>query len=224
MERGHRLARPCGNFPKSAESRQVIESVDQPPLERQDDQVAEEAAPTARRRAVGETEVLEELWRGRGQSPSRRPNAARPYPDLVHLADAPFQQTGFLDGAQVGPVFVAPAMVAKLVAGVGDLEKRLGVEFGVKPLYEESGPKPELVEHAQDARERTLHREVATKGLAFGPQPALEVGSFTQVVESHSDRCAPGIGAPGVWGRVGRVTHVSLLKRVGEGSVWVSTV
>jgi hypothetical protein len=41
-------------------------------------------------------------------------------------------------------------VVAKLVAGVGDLQQRLGVEFGVEPLYEEGGLEPELVEQAKD--------------------------------------------------------------------------
>src|SRR5215212_3966552 len=41
-------------------------------------------------------------------------------------------------------------MVANLVATVGDLQQRLGVEFGVDSLYKEGGLKPELVEHAQD--------------------------------------------------------------------------
>jgi hypothetical protein len=33
-------------------------------------------------------------------------------------------------------------MVAKLVARVGDLEQRIGVEFGIEPFDEERCPKP----------------------------------------------------------------------------------
>lgn len=70
-------------------------------------------------------------------------------------------------------------MVAKLMARVCDLQQRLRVEFGVKPLYKESHPKPELVENAQDSGERSLHGEVTTKDLVLdavgGPlfEPAL---------------------------------------------------
>src|SRR5829696_8267369 len=110
-------------------------------------------------------------------------------------------------------------MVAKLVARVGDLQQRLRVEFGVEPLYKESDPKPKLVEHAQDPGERSLYGEVVTKGLAFGPQPTLEVGSLAQVVEGDTHRCPLGVGPPGIGRHVGRVTHVSLLKRVIESSL-----
>src|SRR5215212_2989591 len=89
-DRGHRLARACVGLPKTVEARQVIVSVDQPPLKRQDDHVAEEADPEACWRAVGKTEVLEQYWRGRGQSPSRRPKATWPDSEFVHLVDAPF--------------------------------------------------------------------------------------------------------------------------------------
>src|SRR5215212_4471025 len=89
-DRGHRLARACVGLPKTAEARQVIVSVDQPPLKRQDDQIAEEPDPAACWRAVGKTEVFEQFWRGRGQSPCRRSKAARADSEFVHLMDAPF--------------------------------------------------------------------------------------------------------------------------------------
>jgi hypothetical protein len=53
-------------------------------------------------------------------------------------------------------------MIAKLVAGAGDLQQRLRVEFSVEPLYKESGPKLKLVERAQDPGKHSLHGEVAT--------------------------------------------------------------
>ena len=42
-DRGQRIARSRQDLPKTAEARQVVVSVDQPPLERQDDQAIEEA-------------------------------------------------------------------------------------------------------------------------------------------------------------------------------------
>src|SRR5829696_1222394 len=56
--------------------------------------------------------------------------------------------------------------------------------------------------------------------LVFGPQPALEVGSFAQVIEGHADRCEPGVRPPVVNRRVGRITHVSLLIRVVQSGFW----
>ena len=85
-------------------------------------------------------------------------------------------------------------MVAKLVAGVGDLEQRFGVELGVEPFDEERCPQCQLLEHIQDAGERALHREVAPERLVFGPQPTLQVGRLPQVVEGHADRRAAASG------------------------------
>src|SRR5215208_4292411 len=56
--------------------------------------------------------------------------------------------------------------------------------------------------------------------LVFRPQPALEVGSFAQVIEGHADRCAPGVRPPVVNRRVGRITHVFLLIRVVQSGFW----
>ncbi len=99
---------------------------------------------------MGETEAFEKVRRVRCQPPTRRAEAARSDSELVHLVDAPFEQTGLIRGAQAGPIFVAPAVVADLVSGVGDLNQRLGVEFGVEPLHKESGSKPEFAEHVED--------------------------------------------------------------------------
>src|SRR5215217_4123088 len=132
-ERGHRLARSRSTLPKIAEARQVKVSVDKAPLERQDDQVAEESDPATRWRAVGKTEVLQQFRRERGEPPSRRSKTPRPHSELVHLVDAPFQQTSLVGRAKVRPVFVAPAMVGELVAGAGDLQQCLGVELGIQP-------------------------------------------------------------------------------------------
>src|SRR5215217_4941513 len=56
--------------------------------------------------------------------------------------------------------------------------------------------------------------------LVFGPEPALEVGSFAQVIEGHADRCEPGVRPPVVNRRVGRITHESLLIRVVQIGFW----
>src|SRR5215203_1575079 len=58
------------------------------------------------------------------------------------------------------------------------------------------------------------------KRLVFGPQPALEVGSFAQVIEGHADRYAPGVRPSVVNGRVGRITQVFLLIRVVQSGFW----
>src|SRR5215211_2288691 len=56
--------------------------------------------------------------------------------------------------------------------------------------------------------------------LVFGPQPALEIGSFAQVIEGHADRCEPGVRPLVVKRRGGQITHVSLLVRVVQSGFW----
>src|SRR5215208_2726825 len=89
------------------------------------------------------------------------------------------------------------------------------MEMSIDSLYKESGMEPELLEYAQEPGEHPPHGEVMPERLVFGPQPALEVGSFAQVIEGHADRCEPGVRPPVVNRRVGRITHVFLLIRSG---------
>src|SRR5215210_6637110 len=56
--------------------------------------------------------------------------------------------------------------------------------------------------------------------LVFGPEPALEVGSFAQVIEGHADGCEPGVRSPVVNRRVRQITHESLLMRVVQSGFW----
>src|SRR5215210_2650899 len=97
------------------------------------------------------------------------------------------------------------------------------MEFSIDSLYKVSGMLPELLEHAQDPGEHPPHGEVMSERLVFGPQPALEVGSFAQVFEGHADRCEPGVRPPVVNRRVGRITHVFLLIRVVQSWLLEST-
>jgi hypothetical protein len=71
---------------------------------------------------MGETEVCEKPCRGAAQPSSRRPKSAGLDADLTYFVDAPFQRPGLVGGAEIRPVFVAPAVEAKFVSGVGYLE------------------------------------------------------------------------------------------------------
>src|SRR5215212_6773968 len=94
------------------------------------------------------------------------------------------------------------------------------MEFNIDSLYKESGMKPELLEHAQDPGQRPPYGEVMPEWLVFGPQPALEVGSFAQVIEGHADRGASGARSPVAKRRVGRITHGFLLIRGVQSGFW----
>jgi hypothetical protein len=80
-------------------------------------------------------------------------------------------------------LLVAPAVVAHLVPGGGDLDQRAGVQLGVATLDEERRPEIDIVQQREDPRKRARDGEVAPEGLVVRPQPSLQVRDLTEVVE-----------------------------------------
>src|SRR5581483_2690150 len=93
------------------------------------------------------------------------------------------ERVALLDGGQLAPGFMRPAVVADLVAAGGDLLDRVGIHLAIDRLDEERGEQAALVELVEQPREGSGDRGVASRRDRL--LTALERAGFAQVVEGE---------------------------------------
>ena len=135
-------AEPFICFAGRGERRQHAARVDVAPLEGQQGEAGLDTGAAARRGAVAQPGLAQDLDAAVTELPpgGRRPAIRRP--SRSKAVDAAGQVLGLLGRRQLAPLLVAPGVVGHLVATGVDLAQQVGIQLGVEALDEEGRRRP----------------------------------------------------------------------------------